>query len=272
MGGEPGACEPVAMEKLTTVLAVSTHAGETECVRARAEALAAPFHANVVSLLLEAEANRPLPERILENVERTRADLVVKAPAGPHALRRFTLADNDWQLARECPVPLLLVRSPAWENPVRFAAAVNVAEAEHTDLARGILHAAGFLALGLRGHLDILYTETETQDEPLRVARAVRLSRLVREFHVGCERIQMFAGEPEKRLPPLLAARNYNVLVLGGRSRRRGLAQLAPGVISRLMEATESDILLVNETAPVAEAARITTRATSEPATAFRLS
>lgn len=261
-----------AMEKLTTVLAVSTHAEEMQCVRARADALAAPFHASVVALLLDPEADRPLHERILECVERTRADLVVKAPAGPHALRRFTVTDNDWRLARDCPVPLLLVRGPVWGNPVRFAAAVNVADDEHTDLARGILHAAGFLALGLRGHLDILYTECETQDERLRVERAVRLSRLVREFHVGCERIQMFAGEPEVRLPPLLAARRYGVVVLGGRSRRRGLAQLPPGVMSRIMEATESDILLVNETAPVAEAARITSRATSEPATASRLS
>jgi universal stress protein E len=255
------------MEKLTTLLAVSTHADESE-VRARAEALAAPLRANVVSLLLEAGSGRPLHERILEYVGRTRADLVVKAPTGPHALRRYALADNDWRLARECPVPLLLARGPAWRSPVRFAATVNVAEAEHTDLARGILHAAGFLALGLHGHLDVLYTEVETQDEPLRVARAVRLSQVVREFHVGCERIQMFAGEPEKRLPPLLAARKYDVVVLGGRSRRRGFAQLAPGVISRIMEATESDILLVNETLPVADTARVTARAANESATA----
>lgn len=258
-----------AMEKLTTVLAVSANVEEAERVRARAEALAAPFQAKVVSLLLDSDAERPAHERILDFVARTRADLVVKAPAGPHALRRFTLTDNDWQIARECPVPLLLARATAWENPVRLAAAVNVAHEQHTDLARGILHAAGFLALGLRGHLDVLYTETEAQDEPLRVARAVRLSQLVREFHVGFERIQMFAGEPDKRLPPLLSARRYDLLVLGGRSRRSGLAQLAPGVISRIMEATESDILLVNETLPVADAPRVTARATHESATAF---
>ena len=268
MGGWRAACQSGVMQKLTTILAVSTSADESAAVRARANTLAAPFRATVIFLLLEPDAERPLHDRILEHVARTRADLVVKAPAGPHALRRFTLTDNDWRLARACPVPLLLARGRSWEDPVRFAAAVNVAHDEHAGLARGILHAAGFLALGLRGHLDILYTETETQDEPLRVARAVRLSQLVREFHVGCERIQMFAGEPEARLPPLLAARNYDILVLGGRSRRRGLAQLAPGVISRVMEATDSDILLVNETEPVAQTDRFTARATNESATA----
>ena len=256
------------MQKLTTILAVSTSADESATVRARANLLAAPFRATVIFLLLEPDADRPLHERILDHVARTRADLVVKAPAGPHAPRRFTLTDSDWRLARACPVPLLLARARSWENPVRFAAAVNVADDEHASLARGILRAAGFLAMALHGHLDILYTETETQDEPLRMARAVRLSQLVREYHVGCERIQMFAGEPEARLPPLLAARNYDVLVLGGRSRRRGLAQLAPGVISRVLEATDSDLLLVNETEPAAEAARVTARAANGSATA----
>jgi nucleotide-binding universal stress UspA family protein len=242
------------MEKLTTLLAVSTSADEAERVRTRADALAARFHAHVVALLLDSKSDRPLHERVLDYVKLTGADLVIKAPAGAHSLRRFTLGESDWQLARECPVPLLLARSQAWVDPVRIAAPVNVADEEHTDVARAILHAAGFLALGVRGQLDVLYSESEDRDEPLRMERAVRLAQLVREFHVGCERIQMFSGEPEKRLTPLLAARKYSLVVVGGRSRRRGLAQLAPGVISRFMEATDSDILLVNETAPAAPA------------------
>ena len=32
-------------------------------------------------------------------------DLVIKAPAGTHPLRRWALNANDWQLAHECPVP-----------------------------------------------------------------------------------------------------------------------------------------------------------------------
>jgi nucleotide-binding universal stress UspA family protein len=247
------------MEKLTTILAVSTTAEEARLVRARADALAARFHAHVVALLLDSKTDRRLHERILDYVKLTRADLVIKAPAGPRSLRRFTMGESDWDLARDCPVPLLLARAPTWADPVRIAAAVNVADEEHNDVARAILHAAGFLALGTRGQLDILYSESEDRDEPLRMQRAVRLAQLVREFHVGCERIQMFSGEPERRLAPLLAARKYCMVVVGGRSRRRSLAQLAPGVVSRFMEATDSDILLVNETAP--EAPEFTPRA-----------
>ena len=268
MWGAARSCEHAPMEKLTTILAVSTNAAEAELVRARADALATQFHAHVVALLLDTNTDRSLQERILEYVKLTGADLVIKAPAGPQSLRRFALGDSDWALARECPVPLLLARAKTWANPVRFAAAVNVADEEHTDLARALLHTAGFLALGTRGQLDILYSESEANDEPLRMARAVRLAQLVREFHVGCERIQMFSGEPEKRLPPLIAARRYCVLVVGGRSRRRGLSQLAPGVVSKLMEASESDILLVNETVPAGETKTFVPLAVSPAATA----
>jgi hypothetical protein len=267
MGAPAPRCQHRAMEKLTTILAVSADATEAARVRARADALAAQFHAHVVTLQLDAGSDFPVHQRILDHVKLTGADLVVKVPAGPRSLRRFALGDTDWQLSRECPVPVLLARAETWATPVQLAAAIDVADEEHADLARAILHAAGFFALGARGQLDILYSEVEAQDEPLRMARAVRLAQLVREFHVGCERIQMFSGDPAKRLPPLIAARRYCVLVLGGRSRRAGMAQWSPGVVSRLMEACDSDILLINETVPAALAA-FSPRAANAPATA----
>ena len=118
-------------------------------------------------------------------------------------------------------MPLMLVDRKPWADPMRFAAAVDVSDAEAARKLRArILHAAGFLALGCRGFLDVLYTEREQHDDALRMERAVRLAQLVREFHVGSERLQMFDGAPEKRLPPLIAARQYDVLVLGAVTHR----------------------------------------------------
>ena len=62
------------------------------------------------------------------------------------------------------------------------------------EIRAQILHTAGFLALGCHGNLDILYSEREQHDETVRMERAVKLAQLVREFHVGCERLQMFDG------------------------------------------------------------------------------
>jgi nucleotide-binding universal stress UspA family protein len=129
-----------------------------------------------------------------------------------------------------------------------------VSDHETTIVARGILQAAGFLALGLHGNLDILYSEREERDETLRMERAVKIAQLVREFHVGCERLQMFDGTPEKRLPPLLAARQYDLLVLGAVSHRDGQSFGIEDLSSTLVDATPGDVVLVKASSAVTNA------------------
>jgi hypothetical protein len=263
------------LEKLTSILAASDNVDQVDAVLERSVALARCFRARVEFLVTDAATARAVSSRcreqdlsmvslysvdagshsfsevILRRVLSSRPDLVVKPPAAGAPMRRFSFQESDWELANECPVPLLLARGPSWQSPPRFATAVDVADPDHINLARKILHAAGFLALGTHGNLDILYTEREAHDEAVRMERAVVLAQLVREFHVGCERLQMFGGEPEKRLPPLFAARHYDVLVLGGESRREGMASLIPGTVARIMDATDSDVVLVKAPAAI---------------------
>ena len=139
----------------------------------------------------------------------------------------------------------MLVTSRPWSHALRLAAAVDVSDGDTLREARAVMQAAGFLALGCRGNLDILYTEREDRDETLRMERAVRLAQLVREFHVGCERLQMFDGNPEQRLPPLIASRQYDVLVLGAVTHHTGLVDSLWSLTSRLVDATPGDVVLV---------------------------
>jgi len=257
------------MEKLTRILAVANGIEDGALVLRKSVALARRFGAHIELLLfgladdLEAatlcavlaydkvtvasmhSGVESTTDVILRRVFAAQPDLVVKSPAGEHPLKRWTLDDNDWRLANECPAPVLLVRHAQWASPIRFAAAVDVSDDETSDTARSILHAAGFMALGCHGNLDILYSEREQHDDALRMERAVKLAQLVREFHVGCERIQVFDGAPEQVLPPLLSARHYDVLVLGAQSRQPALKNLRGATNSRLVQATEGDVVLV---------------------------
>jgi nucleotide-binding universal stress UspA family protein len=252
------------MEKITRVLAVVERRENATLVLEKAVALARRFGARVDLMMGDSafasdlstacrdmnyrevvmcslhRGQTPMHELILRRALETRPDLVIKEPAGAHPMHRWTLDDNDWRLANECPAPVLLVRHRKWAKPIRFAAAV----------ARAILHTAGFLAMGVDGNLDILYSEPEQQDEALRMERAVKLAHLVREFHVGCERIQVFSGEPGKVLPPLVAARHYDVLIIGAQSRQAGLQSIFGGNTSRIVEATDGDVVLVKASTP----------------------
>jgi nucleotide-binding universal stress UspA family protein len=258
------------VDKLTTILAVIDSAAGGRVVFDKALCLAKALHASVQLLVLQptllgefhelraahpqahivpVDSSGPAPgadDLIMRHAQSLEADLIVKH-ASAHSLRRMTLNISDWHLAHECPTPLLLVRDQPWNSPPRFAAAVDVADDRNPDLMRAILHAAGFLTLECEAELDVLYSERERFDGPLRMERAVRLARLVREFRVGGEHIEHLAGEPESTLPPVLRQQAYDCIVIGS-ARNDGLTSFKPGVTSRMFEATPGDVLFVHAT------------------------
>jgi hypothetical protein len=261
--------ERIAMEKLTSILAVAESASSGIVVLDKAARLARVFGARVELLVTEPgllpeftslcaepayagvtigsstrQPRESLPGLLLRRIAERQPDLVVKAPAGVHPLRAWTIDTSDRELVARCPVPVLLVRMKAWRAPIRMAAAVDVSDPEAAMVARGVLQSAGFLALGLQGNLDILYTEREARDETLRMERAVKLSKLVREYYVGCERLQMFDGPPDTRLPAIVGPRQYDILALGGITHRT-VTPLRETLTSKLFEAIDGDVLLV---------------------------
>lgn len=257
------------MQKLTSILAVAESASAGAVVLDKAVQLARAFNARVELLVTETEliqeftvrcaaqgypdvtisgstrlAREPLDKFLLRRIVERQPDIVIKAPAGAHPLRAWTIDAADRELVALCPIPVLLVRMKAWSTPLRIAAAVDVSDPEAALVARGVLQSAGFLALGFHGNLDILYTERELRDERVRMERAVKLAALVREYYVGCERLQMFDGPPETRLPRVITPRQYDVLALGGVTHRTE-TPLRETLTSRLFEAMEGDVLLV---------------------------
>lgn len=258
------------MDKLTSILAVVENSAGGEVVLNKAVALARRFDARVELLTADGPlaeqfahcfaaepvwAGESLRAAIQRRALESRADLVIKAPAGNHPLRRWTLSANDCELASECPAPLLLAGAKPWAKSMRLAAAVDVSDAETTNVARAILQTAGFLTLGCRGNLDILYSEREPHDQVVRRERAVKLAQLVREYHVGRERLQMFAGPPQRQLPLLISARQYDLLVLGATSHRPARAFELDSLTSKLVDATDGDVLLVKSADTVRYAA-----------------
>ena len=256
------------MEKLTSILAVVENSESGAVVLDKAVALARAFGARVDLLVADSlltpefasrcaarvydevtlcslhRSGEPLHTLLLRRIHERPPDVVVKAPSGVHPLRNWTLHSNDRELAAGSPVPLMLVGMNPWSQPMRFAAAVDVSAPEGTLDTRAILQAAGFLVLGCHGWLDILYSEREERDETVRMERAVKLAQLVREFHVGMERLQMFDGDPARRLPPLITARHYDMLVLAVGPHDDAAAAVG-SLAGKLADATAGDVVLV---------------------------
>lgn len=198
-----------------------------------------------VAISTHVACESPLYEAIVHRVQQSQPDLVIKSAAGHRPLRRFTLDTNDWQLARTCPVPLMLTRGRPWNARPHFVAAVDVADPQGEALARSILQTAGHFASGCRAELDVVFSDRADGDATKHATRLESLRSLVREFRVGGEHLQVLEGEAEVTLPAFAAQRDFDVMVLGALTRRRGLSGLVGTLTSRLVDILECDFVLV---------------------------
>lgn len=197
------------------------------------------------SLTCDAACESPLYDGILKKVAKSAPDLVMKCPSGDHPHRRVTLSDNDWQLARTCPAPLLLVNRRPWCEPLSLAAAVDVSGNETPGLARAIVHMAEYLQIGSKGSLDLISCLRSDASADERQEHARKLAALATEIRLSVEHVHGIDGDPEGALAPFAASRPYDVLMLGALTHRRGLAPLVGTLTSRLVDALDCDLLLV---------------------------
>jgi len=69
--------------------------------------------------------DHPLHEGIVRKIERSRPDLVLKDTHYHQLIRRSLFSNTDWNLIRECPVPLMLVKAGSRSEIGTIVAAVD---------------------------------------------------------------------------------------------------------------------------------------------------
>jgi universal stress protein E len=187
-----------------------------------------------VEISVDAECQSPLYEGIVRKVLHSAVDLVIK---------RAATDSNDWQLMRTCPATLMLTRGRVWQPRPRFAAAVDVSEAETAGLPKSVLQCAQLLAAGWHAALDVIYGEAAESSGAS--AHLAQLNRLCAEGGVAPESRHVVHGEPHVSLARFVGRRGYDVMILGALAHRTGESAQVGSLTSRLLEAIESDFVLV---------------------------
>jgi universal stress protein E len=218
---------------------IDDHLGYLDALRSRFQS--SNIH---IQISLDATCDKTLSHAILRKVAEVRPDLVMKTPAGSHPLRLFTLDFTDWRLARSCPATLMLVHGHPWQPAPRFGALVNVSEEGIPRLPEAIVRTSEYLALGCSGQVEVVYCEA-SEDPDEKAERAIALERLTHEYHIHPRRVCAVKGNPDSVLPEIIAQKRYDVVALGALTHRKGLAALAGALTSRLVDAAESDFILV---------------------------
>ena len=212
--------------------------------------LRATVRATDVQISVDAECAGPFYAAIVQKAAQVRADLVMKSPSGSHPMRRFAFDSSDWHLMRACPATLMLVRQRPWKATPTFAAMVDVSEEGTARLADTIIHTSEYFALGCRGELDVVYSESSA-DASAQSERLAALERLTQAYRIGTAHVHVLNGEPEVTLPDFAARHHYDALILGGLTHRRGIAPLIGTLTGKLVETLDTDFILVKRAVPV---------------------
>lgn len=194
-------------------------------------------------------------DSVMERWQQDHFALLVKGCDPRHNNRRL-LAPRDWQLLRETPCPVLLVKQDKHWADGRILAAVNTIT-HNSDLRahnQSILMMAGFIAHSLSVPLHgVVATppamqgaEPEMQSQVLIDQRAQRCAeKVLSEMNLQVTQLHIGEGPPEHWIPHVSKEIDASLVVMGTHARKGMSAALLGNTAERILDRLNTDILVL---------------------------
>jgi len=242
-------------------------AGLLERHLARLEKLAAPIRDKGIKVATDVAWDHPLHEGILRKIESSEPTLVVKDTHFHSAIRRSLFTNTDWQIIRECRVPLWLVKPYTDPAVRRLLAAVDPLHERDKParLDHKILETAESIRSSIDGELDVVHTfdpapvyavSTDAMSFPitepinetvaeLRSQHRSAMEQLLEQHAIGAEHAHLIDGETREALVGAVDELEADLVVIGAVS-RGALKRLALGsTAERVLDFVPCDLLIV---------------------------
>jgi universal stress protein E len=188
------------------------------------ERLAEPLRAQGLEVRTACEWHAPHEQGIGHHAIRTQPDLVVKETHWHAAMPRVTLTRTDWNLIRQVPAPLLLVRRTPWPERPRIAASVEPCHPADRPAAldEAIVNEGRSIANALTGEIDVVHVRRR----------------------VDCS-VSFGEGDPATGILRLARESNANLLVMGAVTPPQRGHSAASGTAAQILERIDCDLLIV---------------------------
>ena len=217
------------------------------------ESLAQPLRDQGMEVSVTTAWGNPPYAEIVNRVRDTKPSMVVKSTRQQRKISRLLLANEDWELVRYCPVPLLLVKNQFWpSNPV-FLAAVDPDHLHDKPAAldkKIVSTTVGLAAIsGGRVHLfHSAWAPPLAGVYPLALDAGKEQGRL-REMAKANELCEIHCHWSEENivhsLPDKVAELKASAVVMGAVSRSRLDRILIGSTAEKVMDHLECDLLIV---------------------------
>ena len=224
--------------------------------RSALQAMAGSLGGSELEIRVRAEWTRDVPEAIARAATREAADIVVAEPRYRSTRRRRGLSRIDWEVARLCPLPLLLARSAAPYSKPRVLAAVDPGAhgLRVSALDAGIVGMASVVAAATDGGVRLIHCMPEPSValaiRPAAVRREQRrVETMVRHLAKGAgipaKDVRIVRGNPVEELIDAVATEDADILAMGTNVQGPLRQLLIGSTTEQLMHVAPCDLLLV---------------------------
>jgi universal stress protein E len=194
---------------------------------------------------------------------RNKCELVVAVSQRYGRLRRLSLSNEDWELIRHCPMPLLLVHGEPSAGYDRIVAAVDPLHADDkpADLDQRILEQAGRLARHHGARLNVLNVVAQTLvatpsavpaalpaqsvSEEVLAAHRLRVDQLLQAAGTHADERLVVAAVPSAEIIDYARRSDADLLVMGAVSRSMLARLLIGNTAERVLDRVTCDVLVV---------------------------
>lgn len=210
----------------------------------------------------ELEWAQKMSKQILQHVTQIQPDLLIKQVQHEPLLKRAFFTPLDWQLLRNCPVPMYLVGATGHALPRKVVAAVDVSSefAQNSGLNDRIIRQAMGLALQCDAELHLVHAYEVSSvylgdvggggltlsqlSKALRRSLEKNFLELANLFGVPAERRHFLLGHPVSALSEFALAHEVDVIVMG-RFQHDDLHGLLGSTTEHILYQVSCDVLAV---------------------------
>lgn len=229
--------------------------------------LAEPYAKENLDITIKAAWDSPLYEGIVREVLRSTPRFVMKETHYHSAISRALFSHTDWQLIRQCPVPVWLVKSNGvFASPTIMAAVDPANDADHdAALDALILSEALDISSQLGGKVHVVHAfdvgpdiaaagnsivsmSSMNVDEIVERAHAVHstaLADLLRRFKVPDKQVHMKNGRASELLPYMARELSVSLVVMGAVARGRLEQAIIGSTAERVLDHLPCDVLII---------------------------
>jgi len=198
----------------------------------------------------------PLLSKILQSIVELDPKLVIKDVHSEPLLKRVLFTSLEWHLLRQCPAPLMLVKSEDHEVPKRIVAAVDPLDERGKPhaLNEQIIHAAENLAAQCDATLDVvhvmefstpLYFPDPAIYDDMYESHEDALRSLGLQFSIPETQLHLLEGETNSRLMEFAQSRQIDILVMGTVQRRGWNRAMLGSTAEDILDNINCDILAI---------------------------